>query len=450
MATTRKDPSWVPSALSNTSVQSDGYGESPPAPPVPSQNRRPRSSAVQQAFPPLAPAYGPANDAAAAAAAAVALSGGTVASISPARPIGSADGTTAPSNSVSAPPNAADVTDVSSYRRGSSMTDRRGSDVHAALEAVNQLVRDIAAKAEEILGVEQDLENVQEAIEVGGSYRGKEGNALASVEERLGQKERLLREEKAQLREEKLVLSKFLNAVPEQRRGSEAARPPRRVSFVMTRSHTDDPSEALAGKSTTNELQRRMSRVQELIRERRQSLNGSEQLGDIAGDDAVYEIHKMEEDSRLLVRLNAFNLPILVATLMSGFTLLLFDVAKTDLARRLAVLSFGLETSSSTVLCLISFRGQQLYARSSDVKPLTRRFLRKMCNVTVLALVLFSVGIVVFVLSFVVEASEELGVGWLAVLGLILSPTVLAGLMFVFSTVQVRRHSIPGPALARQ
>lgn len=87
----------------------------------------------------------------------------------------------------------------------------------------------------------------------------------------------------------------------------------------------------------------------------------------------MFEIHKMEEDSRLLVRLSAFNLPILVATLLSGFTLVLFDVAKTDLARRLAVLSFGLETSSSTMLCLITFRGQQLYAHSSDIKPLTRR-----------------------------------------------------------------------------
>lgn len=62
---------------------------------------------------------------------------------------------------------------------------------------------------------------MQEAIEGRGCYRGKEGHALASVEERLGHKERLLREEKAWLREEKLVLSRFLYAVPEQRRVSE-------------------------------------------------------------------------------------------------------------------------------------------------------------------------------------------------------------------------------------
>lgn len=170
MATTRRKPSWVPSALSNASVQSDSKSgdvagaESPPAPPGPHQNRTGRSSAAQQAFRPvstLAPAYAPFGDAATAAAAAVALSGGTVASVNAARPIGTADGTAATLNNLSTPPNAADVTDPIPYRRFSSTTDRRGSDVRAVLESVTQLTRDIAAKEAEILGVEQDLENVQ-------------------------------------------------------------------------------------------------------------------------------------------------------------------------------------------------------------------------------------------------------------------------------------------------
>ena len=75
-------------------------------------------------------------------------------------------------------------------------------------------------------------------------------------------------------------------------------------------------------------------------------------------------VHKIEEDSRLLVRQDAFELPILVSTLLAGFTSVLFDLASTDLARRLAVLAFGLESSASTVLCLIAFRGhQKLFAR---------------------------------------------------------------------------------------
>lgn len=35
---------------------------------------------------------------------------------------------------------------------------------------------------------------------------------------------------------------------------STAARPQKRISFIMTRSHADDPSQELAGKSTTNKL----------------------------------------------------------------------------------------------------------------------------------------------------------------------------------------------------
>lgn len=63
--------------------------------------------------------------------------------------------------------------------------------------------------------------------------------------------------------------------------------------------------------------------------------------------------------------------------------------------------------------------------------------------VTVLSLVLFSLGMIVFVVAFVVEASEEMGAPWLAVLGLVLCPTIVAGVMFAVSTVQVKqRHSL--------
>ena len=153
-------------------------------------------------------------------------------------------------------------------------------------------------------------------------------------------------------------------------------------------------------------------------------------------------IHKIEEDSRLLARLGALEMPILVSTLLAGFTLAMFDFASTDLARRLAVLAFGLESSASVVLCLIAFRGQQLYSYATDVKPLTRSFLRRVRPVTVVALLAFSLGVVVFVLSFVIEASEELGSSWLAVVGAVFFPTLVAGLLFAVSTAQTRRHSL--------
>lgn len=153
-------------------------------------------------------------------------------------------------------------------------------------------------------------------------------------------------------------------------------------------------------------------------------------------------VHKIEEDSRLLARLGALEMPILVSTLLAGFSLAMFDVADEDLARRLAVLAFGLESSASIVLCLIAFRGQQLYSHATDVKPLTRNFLRRVRPVTVVALLAFSLGVVIFVLAFVIEASEELGAPWLAVVGLVFFPTLVSGVLFAVSTVQVRRHSL--------
>ena len=161
--------------------------------------------------------------------------------------------------------------------------------------------------------------------------------------------------------------------------------------------------------------------------------------------DAVITIHKIEEDNRLLARLGALEMPILVSTLLAGFTLSMFDVASTDLARRLAVLAFALESSASIVLCLVAFRGQQLYSYATDVNPLTRKFLRRVRPATVVALITFSLGVVAFVLAFVIEASEELGASWFAVVALVFLPTLVAGVLFAVSTVNVKRLSIAPP-----
>ena len=147
-------------------------------------------------------------------------------------------------------------------------------------------------------------------------------------------------------------------------------------------------------------------------------------------------MHKVEEDSRLLVRLGAFELPILVSTLLAGFTLVMFDVASTDMARRLAVVAFGLESSATIALSLVTFRGQQLYSNSTDINPLTRKFLRRMCPVTIVALLAFALGVVAFVLAFVLEASEELGSSWIAVVALVFCPTLVAGGLYALSGVK--------------
>lgn len=159
--------------------------------------------------------------------------------------------------------------------------------------------------------------------------------------------------------------------------------------------------------------------------------------------DSVIVMHKIEEDSRLLARLSALEMPILVSTLLAGFSLVMFEIASTDLARQLTVLAFALESSASIVLSLIGFRGQQLYSYATDLNPLTRKFLRRVRPVTVVALLGFSLGVVAFVLAFVLEASEELGGSWLGVVALFFAPTLAAGVLFAVSTVQVKRYSLP-------
>lgn len=100
-----------------------------------------------------------------------------------------------------------------------SVLERRAAEAQAALEAANQLRDEIAAVGERVLRAERELEDAQRAAAAGEAYRGKAGAALAAEEERLARKERFLREEKGQLREERLVLLR--SRTDQQRRGSE-------------------------------------------------------------------------------------------------------------------------------------------------------------------------------------------------------------------------------------
>lgn len=65
-----------------------------------------------------------------------------------------------------------------------------------------------------------------------------------------------------------------------------------------------------------------------------------------------------------------------------------------------------------------------------------------MFGATVVSLAMFSLGVVAFVVSFVVEAREELGDLWLAVFAVILCPTALAAFLFLASTANVKRFSV--------
>lgn len=154
-------------------------------------------------------------------------------------------------------------------------------------------------------------------------------------------------------------------------------------------------------------------------------------------------LHKAEEDPRLLAKLGSFQAPIVVSTLLAGFTLVLFDVSEGKLSRQLALLSFACEVTASTVLSLIVYHGQNLYSYSSDMNPLTRKFISRTAPMIVFALVAFALGVFTFVAAFVIEASEGLGISWMAIMLVLFFPTVIAAVLFTYSTVLIKsRYSI--------
>lgn len=162
-----------------------------------------------------------------------------------------------------------------------------------------------------------------------------------------------------------------------------------------------------------------------------------------AGTDTVITFHKVEEDARLLAKLDSFQAPIVVSTLLAGFTLVLFDVSRVELSQQLALVSFGFEITASTVLSLIVYHGQHLYSYSTDIKPLTREFLRRTAPAIVFALVSFALGVGAYVVAFVIEASEGLGKPWMAVMMVLFFPTVVAAGLFTYSTVLIKnRYSV--------
>lgn len=65
-----------------------------------------------------------------------------------------------------------------------------------------------------------------------------------------------------------------------------------------------------------------------------------------------------------------------------------------------------------------------------------------MCTAIIVSLTLFSAGVIAFVVSFLVEASDEMEELWLAIFAVILCPTVLAASLFAASAEKFRRGTI--------
>lgn len=77
---------------------------------------------------------------------------------------------------------------------------------NATLNKLFQVEVAIQGLEVQIVGVERDVEEVQEVYASGGVLKGKQGNFLIVEEERLVRKEQQLREKETQLRAEKILL----------------------------------------------------------------------------------------------------------------------------------------------------------------------------------------------------------------------------------------------------
>lgn len=210
----------IPQAAT-ASASTENGGSSPADATAPSKRRR---SIASLAFPSAAPDYdiGPAP---------ASLSGNNA---PPAPPSSTSPTTTKAGTTAGAPPGAPALRSVLRpaspnnhvpSRRSSILSERASvlerlvAEAQVALETENQLRAGFAAVEEQVSRLERELEDVQQAIEGGRPYRGKEGRALAAEEERLARKELLLREKEGRLHEDIRVHMRI--RCDQQRRASE-------------------------------------------------------------------------------------------------------------------------------------------------------------------------------------------------------------------------------------
>lgn len=100
-------------------------------------------------------------------------------------------------------------------RRVSFASDTKIVEKEIVERAITTIDENIARVEVQIITVERELEESLDAFATNNAYRGKEGAALTTMEERLVRKEGQLRDKEKQLRDEKLLLLRsFLNASP--------------------------------------------------------------------------------------------------------------------------------------------------------------------------------------------------------------------------------------------
>ncbi|CAM9228373.1 unnamed protein product [Scytosiphon promiscuus] len=144
------------------------------------------------------------------------------------------------------------------------------------------------------------------------------------------------------------------------------------------------------------------------------------------GGRAASATASVSEDERILHRVDSFSILIVVSTLVTGFSIPALEEAQLGITRTLMTLVFALEMFATIFFSIISFYAKQAFNYGSSNNQRTARFLYHVRWVTFSAQACYTLGILLFVFSILLEATLGYETFW-ALIGVV--PILMLGVL---------------------
>ncbi|CAM9657317.1 unnamed protein product [Ectocarpus sp. 12 AP-2014] len=119
-----------------------------------------------------------------------------------------------------------------------------------------------------------------------------------------------------------------------------------------------------------------------------------------------------DQDARVLQRVDSFGIPVVVSTLVAGFSVQLFGEAKEDSTKVLTATAVICEIVATTLFSTIAFAAKQTYNCGSASNNRTVAFLHNVSWVTTAALTLYTIGLLTFGIGFLIQATRDTSLGF--------------------------------------
>lgn len=120
----------------------------------------------------------------------------------------------------------------------------------------------------------------------------------------------------------------------------------------------------------------------------------------------MLRVNARVEDARVLQRVDSFAIPVVVSALVAGFSVQLFGDAEDDSTKALTAVAVIFELLATTLFSTIAFGAKQTYNLGSRGTARTAKFLRGVRCVTTVALALYTFGLVLFGIGFLIQATR--------------------------------------------